>query len=148
MSMDTIESLEAQNPVPPPIDIKSVIKQYNKLSNRYDRDKAKLTKLYHELDDLEQIILAYGKKNKMEKFSIDGVSATIADSFRAKYDPAQWAGIVKWASDNGYLDIIQRRLTDTRLLALQDAGVAFPPGLSLESFKKLSIRRSAAAKGK
>jgi hypothetical protein len=78
-----------------------------------------------------------------DKISVKGVLAVGFDdqAMRAKYDPEKWPGIVKWAGETGNEHILQRRITDAKVVDLVANGVALPDGLSLEQFVKVSIRK-------
>lgn len=78
-----------------------------------------------------------------DKISIKGVLSVGFDdgAMRAKYDPEKWPSIVKWAGETGNEHVIQRRITDAKILDLVKNGVALPDGLSLEAFTKVSIRK-------
>jgi len=77
-----------------------------------------------------------------EKTSAHGVTASIVTKWRAKYAPEKWSDLVKWAVANGYDYLIQRRLTDTKVMELVDRGVELPDGLSVESYKDINFRRT------
>ena len=130
-----------------PPTIKEVLKRYASCTRRLDKINKQKSSAEVEKQALEHRLLQYGKAMKLDKFAGGGVSVTLSDGFRGKYNPAQWPDIVKWLVNNGYDGAIQRRLTDSKLLEMSDAGVAFPPGLSMESYKKISVRRTAEAKG-
>jgi hypothetical protein len=77
-----------------------------------------------------------------EKTSAHGVTASIVTKWRAKYAPDKWSDLVKWAAGNGYDYLIQRRLTDSKVMELVDQGVELPDGLSVESYKDINFRRA------
>jgi hypothetical protein len=91
---------------------------------------------------IERELMQFHESTGLESCSGAGMSVTFNDdAMRAKYDPEQWPGIVKWAVESGHDYIIQRRLTDAKILDLVANGVALPEGLTLEPFVKMNIRR-------
>lgn len=93
-------------------------------------------------DQLEGRLLAYHKDTGLQSLSGAGLTVSFDPAaFRAKYDPAKWSDVVKWAVETGNDFIVQRRLSDAKVVELFDGGVALPDGLSLENYVKVSIRR-------
>lgn len=93
-------------------------------------------------DVLELRIRLAMESQGTEKTSAHGVTASIVTKWRAKYTPEKWGDLVKWAAHNGYDYLIQRRLTDSKVMELVDNGVELPDGLSVESYKDINFRRS------
>jgi len=92
---------------------------------------------------LEHQLLAFHEETGLEKLSGAGMSIGFDTSaMRTKYDPEKWREVLKWALDTGNDYIIQRKLTDSRVIELVKQGVALPTGLSLEPFVKMSVRRT------
>lgn len=75
------------------------------------------------------------------KVSGEGLTATWREKWRATYVPEKWPDIVRWAIDNGCDYIIQRRLTDAKVMSIVDSGGTLPDGLSVEAYTALDIRR-------
>jgi len=103
---------------------------------------AALKRARETCDVLELKIRLAMESQGTEKTSAHGVTASIVTKWRAKYTPEKWGDLVKWAAANGYDYLIQRRLTDTKVMELVDKGVALPEGLSVESYKDINFRRS------
>jgi len=70
-----------------------------------------------------------------------GLMMTVQLKFRAAYSPEKWPDIMRWCVENGHNYLIQRRLSDGKILDLVDAGVALPDGLTLEPYTDLAMRR-------
>jgi hypothetical protein len=93
---------------------------------------------------LEKKLLDYHESSGLESLSGGGLSVSFDDSaMRAKYEPDKWPQLLAWAAQTGNEHIIQRRLTDSRVLDLVKSGVALPEGLGLESYVKISIRKKS-----
>jgi uncharacterized protein YlxW (UPF0749 family) len=91
---------------------------------------------------LEAELLNFHASTGLNSCAGAGLSVTFDDgAVRAKYDPSKWADIVKWAVSTGNDHIIQRRLTDAKVIDLIENGTALPEGLTVESYTKLSTRR-------
>lgn len=73
---------------------------------------------------------------------IPGLSISVQQKFNAAYDPDKWGSIVKWAAENDYAHIVQRRISAAPLRELEIAGVALPDGLRVEPYLDMSTRRS------
>lgn len=71
-----------------------------------------------------------------------GLTVTLRDKWKAKYDPERWGDIVDWMRSIGRDDLVQRRLNDSKIMDLVDNGVALPDGLAVESFTQLEVRRA------
>lgn len=92
--------------------------------------------------ELEHALIGYHETTGLT--SVKGGGMTVSfddDALRAKYDPEKWQSIMQWAVQSGHDYIVQRRLTDAKVIALIKDGVELPEGLSLESFCKISTRR-------
>ncbi|MCC6661728.1 MAG: hypothetical protein IT437_12680 [Phycisphaerales bacterium] len=76
------------------------------------------------------------------KVAGDGLSVTWREKWKANYEPQKWAAIVKWAVESGNDHIIQRRLTDAKVMSIVDSGGTLPDGLSVEAYTALDIRRT------
>jgi hypothetical protein len=91
---------------------------------------------------LERELLAFHEDSGLDSLAGAGLSVSFdAAAMRAKYEPERWADIVRWAVTTGHDHIIQRRLTDAKVLDLIENGVELPPGLTVENYTKLSVRR-------
>ncbi len=100
------------------------------------------TALSKRKTELEGKLLDIQKSSGLSSFADFGVSVTFdTGAFRAKYDPEKFNDVMKWAVETGNEFIIQRRLTDAKILGLIDEGVSLPEGLSVESYTKISVRR-------
>ena len=92
--------------------------------------------------EIERALLEYQKATGVEALKGGGMSVTFdADAMRAKYDPERWDAIIRWAVEQNQTHIIQRRMTDAKVIDLVNTGVALPDGLTLEPYVKLSTRR-------
>jgi hypothetical protein len=93
-------------------------------------------------DELEGEIMRRLEASGAESISAAGITFTVKTKFRASYDPAEWSEIVRWAAGSGLDYIVQRRLNDAKILELVDKGVILPDGLTIQSYKDLTFRRS------
>lgn len=78
----------------------------------------------------------------IDKASGSGLTASLRDRMKAKYDPEKWEQIVAWAVSSGHDHIVQRRLTDAAVVELVTNGIVLPDGLSVESFTDIDVRRT------
>ena len=125
-----------------PATLGQLLAEFRKAQDHKDDCDAALKRAREACDNLEYRIREAMEAAGTEKTSAHGVTASIVTKWRAKYDPAHWGDLVKWAASNGYDYLIQRRLTDTKVMELVDKGVELHPGLSVESYKDINFRRS------
>jgi hypothetical protein len=115
--------------------LRAVIDEREKLATA-DRELSK------EKERLEASLLSFHNESGLDSLSGAGLSVSFdGEAMRAKYEPDRWAEIVKWAVSTGNDHIIQRRLTDAKVLDLIEQGVELPAGLTVENYTKLSVRR-------
>lgn len=92
--------------------------------------------------ELESTLTRHAHDQGLESLTGGGVSVSFdPTAMRATYDPQKWRDICRWAGETGNDFIIQRRLTDAKVMSLVDAGIALPDGLGVESYTKVSARR-------
>jgi len=103
-----------------------------------DRDR----EIGTQLQSLERELLQYHEATGLLKIAGDGMSVSFdPDALRAKYEPEKWKEVVAWAVASGNEHIIQRRLTDSKVVDLIASGIPLPDGLSVETYTKMNIRR-------
>ena len=115
---------------------------FRQIRDEIDEVEGRLKILKQELHNQEVKILEHLSENGIDSIKAAGVTFSVKEKFRATYDPELWPRIMDWATGAGYQHIIQRRLSDAKVLELIDAGVALPEGLSIQSYKDLAFRRS------
>lgn len=129
----------------PELPISELLAQYRTVVDLLDEVNARKTTLEKQKEALKYDILgamtASGFTEDGAKVAANGVSATRGTKFRAVYQPEKWPELVKWCAEHGRADLIQRRLTDSRVLEMVDAGEPLPEGVNLEPFQELSLRR-------
>jgi len=124
------------------MDIDTTLEEWCEVRGAIDDLNARLKVLSKDRIHLEKRILEYSEETELTKFGNDAVTVSVNnDALRAKYNPETWPEIIKWAVETSNDHIIQRRLTDAKVVELFNAGTEFPDGLSLEQYAKLSIRR-------
>lgn len=106
-----------------------------------ERIAAEEKRLGERKRQLEKELADFAKTTGVDKFSGAGMSVAFAEKMRARYEPNKWHDIASWAVSTGNDHIIQRRLTDAKVLELVDSGVALPDGLTLEAYTDISLRR-------
>lgn len=125
--------------------VADLLAEYRRLSDRDDELAAEKSAIYKRFCELEHEIAAAmdaaGMTDDGAKVSASGMSVTRRTKFRAKYDPALWASLVRWSVETNRTDLIQRRLADAKILELHDAGEVLPEGLTLEAYKSIDARR-------
>ena len=92
--------------------------------------------------EIRERLKASGKWEAGCGMKIPGLSVNVQQKYNAAYDPDKWDSIVKWAASEGYTHIVQRRLSAGPLRELEIGGVALPPGLRVEPYLDMGIRRS------
>lgn len=111
------------------------------LHDRRDELNSLLSEVNKGIAEADDAIIARLAETGTTKAANDRLSVSITKKWRATYDPEKWDAIVRSLVDAGYGHVIQRRMTDAKVLEMFDNGVALPDGLRLEAFDDLSHRR-------
>lgn len=115
------------------------------LHDRKDELNADLSAVNKSIADVDAALMKQLRESGQTKASDDRVTVSVKTGWRAKYDPEQWPAIMEELVKSGHGHIIQRRLTDAKVVEMAENGVALPAGLSLESFDNLSFKRLTSA---
>lgn len=116
-------------------ELRSVIDERERLSEQDSRLSKRKSAIEFEL-------LGIHAATGLESLSGNGMGVTFKDdAMRARYAPEQWNAIAKWAAETGNMHIIQRRLSDAKIVDLVMEGVQLPEGLTLETYTSISTRR-------
>lgn len=116
-------------------ELKDVIDQREELA-RQDRE------LSGRRQRLEKELVDYHERTGLEQIAGAGLTVRFDPAAtRCRYDPDRWQEIVRWAVQTDNLHVIQRRLTDGKIIELVENGTPLPEGLTLESYVGLSVRR-------
>ena len=91
--------------------------------------------------EIELTLMGVANSTGLESFTGGGIRVGFSDKFRAVYNPEKWSDVVRWAVETNNTQIIQRRTSDAKIIDLHDSGVALPEGLTLESYRDISVRR-------
>jgi hypothetical protein len=116
-------------------ELRSIIDQREQLA-RQDKE------LSERRSAIERQLLDFHHSSGLDSLSGGGLGVGFdPTALRAKYEPEQWNNIAQWAVATHNEHIIQRRLSDAKIVELIDSGVELPAGLSVEQYVKISIRR-------
>jgi uncharacterized protein YlxW (UPF0749 family) len=115
--------------------LRAVIDEKERVAQR----DAELSKMKAEL---EAEVRKFHEVSGLSQFRGAGLTISVSEKMRAAYEPEHWPAIAKWAVDTGHEYIIQRRLTDKKVLELIDNGVPLPEGLTVKGYTDISIRRN------
>lgn len=123
----------------------TLLAEYRRLLDLKDEQNEAVSGTNRQLEKIEAKIrdglTARGQMVKGAKTGIDGLTLTVAEKWRAKYEPELWPTIVEWAGAHGMSHLVQRRLNDKAVMELVDSGQGLPVGLSVEAFLDLNFRR-------
>lgn len=111
------------------------------LHDRKDELNAELTAVNKDLDSVDHRIIDALKASEQSKATANGITVSLGTTWRASYAPEMWEGIVKWAVQNDMTYLVQRRLSDSKVMELVDRGIQLPDGLKVEGYANLSHRR-------
>lgn len=93
---------------------------------------------------IERDIQRFSETHGVNKFSGGGLSVSVQDKLRVTYVPEEWPNFLRWAIETGNDHLIQRRITENKVLDLMASGTVVPAELvKTEAYRKVSIRRSA-----
>lgn len=127
----------------PAVNVQSLLAELHQLSGHIDELNAELARCNKRWAVIEQSLLDFSNANGIDSFRGAGITVSFDTSaFRATYAPERWVDVVRWAVASGNEHIVQRRLTDKKVIDLVDAGIALPEGLNLEQFTKISVKRT------
>jgi len=115
---------------------------YARLDAEVDERDVITSRLIDQREECRTAIMRLMVAQGTEKASAAGLTVSTREKFRARYEPDKWPDIVRWAVESGNDHIVQRRLTDAKVLELIDNGVPLPDGLGVEAFTALDVRRT------
>lgn len=120
--------------------------EYRRLWDESDALTAKQKDINARMGDIERDIREAmknaGKVNDGDADTVAGVMRmTIRQKWRAGYEPDKWSDIVRWCVENGYDYLIQRRLSDAKVMDLVDNGISLPDGLQVSPYEDVDFRR-------
>lgn len=122
--------------------VEALLSELHSTMNEADDLNERLAVVKARRDQIERDLLAFHKTTGLTSFSGAGIGVTVDPSaMRAGYDPEKWNDLVNWCAATGNQHLIQRRLTDSRVIDLWETTGALPEGLKLESYTKISVRR-------
>lgn len=124
------------------IPVTSLLEELRGIIDERETIAARDSTLSRRKSEIEVALLSYHDATGLESVKGGGMSVSFdGDACRAKYDPEKFNEIMAWAVATGNQHILQRRLTDARIVSLIKDGVALPDGLSVEPYTKISTRR-------
>lgn len=128
------------------IDFGVLLASLREIRDQKDAINAQLKKLNEREAEAERAILdamtAAGLTAPGQAVKAACGSATRHVKWRAAYDPERWPQVVEWCCNQGRTDLIQRRLTDAKIMELVDSGTTLPEGMTVQPFEELYFRRS------
>jgi hypothetical protein len=93
-----------------------------------------------EQDRIEKALVDKAEREGVENFKGHGLTVSVENKLRARYDPARWDELVKWAVANGMTHLIQRRLNDSHFREMIENGDAIPDAVTMEAYTTLSVK--------
>ena len=123
---------------------KELAVRYSDLRKKHDDLTSEASAIKNEMDEIEDAMLKSMLDEELEPgegLKCNGLSFTLREKSVVGYEPEHWEGICKFAVENGYTSMIQRRINDKIALELMMDGKA-PEGLKLTTIKRLEVRKS------
>lgn len=124
-----------------PINMEATLAEYMGLIAERERLNELDRRLGKRKGEIESQLIRFSETSGLKSFEDERIRITVDEKMRAKYDPEQWPNIMKWAAESGHDFIIQRRLSDQRVISLIVEGVELPDGLTTEPYMHVSFRR-------
>jgi hypothetical protein len=118
--------------------------KYSELRKKHDDLQSELSAIKNEMDEIEDTMLkgmVEGGSEPGDAFKCNGLSFTLREKNVVGYEPEHWEGICKFAVENGFTSMIQRRINEKVALELMMDGRA-PEGLKLTTIKRLEVRKA------
>lgn len=122
-------------------DMNALMKEARSIIDELEKIGEVDKRLRSRKSEIELELMRFSESSGLETFSSDDLTCTISEKTRACYDPAKWNEVVKWAVDTGNEIVIQRRLSDARLVEIATSGTALPAGIRLEPYSAVAFRR-------
>jgi hypothetical protein len=119
-----------------------VIEEFADIVDHIQEHRNSITLLTEQKDSLEWELRKIAEETGLDDFKTDRITIKVGEKVVARYEPDKWHEVVKWCLDNDLLDVLQRRLTASKLQSLAEDGVALPDGIWLESIDNVSFRRN------
>lgn len=125
--------------------------------------KSRAAKAVEEIEyRIRDLFEKTGRWEKGVSAKASGVTVSVVEKVRATYDPAKWPDVVRWAVQNDYTYIVQRRLNDKAIAELvmppsaeeiaaekkirgegwEWKATPLPDGLGIEYHKEIAFRRA------
>jgi hypothetical protein len=119
-----------------------LLSELRSVMDEQDETNKRLSDLRVRRDAIEARLIDLHKVTKLTTFANDVLTVNVApDTMRVGYDPDRWDSIVKFFVDAGRIDVVQRRLSESKILELLDSGAELPDGLKFDGYTKISVRR-------
>jgi hypothetical protein len=122
--------------------IGELVADYAALTAEIDEAELAIAVLVRKKNDLKSAIRHMMTEQGLDRTSSSGLTLSVVTKLKARCEPDKWPSVVRWAVENGYDHIVQRRLTDAKVLELVDNGIALPDGLGVETYPDLSIKKA------
>jgi len=119
-----------------------VIEEFADIVDQIQEHKDSINLLTERKESLEWELRKISEETGLDDFKTDSSNIKVGEKMVARYEPDKWHDVVKWCLDNDLLDVLQRRMTASKLQSLAEDGVALPDGIWLESIDKVSFRRN------
>jgi len=119
-----------------------VIEEFADIVDQIQEHKDSINLLTEQKESLEWELRKISEETGLDDFKTDRINIKVGEKMVARYEPDKWHDVVKWCLDNDLLDVLQRRMTASKLQSLAEDGVALPDGIWLESIDKVSFRRN------
>jgi len=119
-----------------------VIEEFADIVDQIQEHKDSINLLTEQKESLEWELRKISEETGLDDFKTDRINIKVGEKMVARYEPDKWHYVVKWCLDNDLLDVLQRRMTASKLQSLAEDGVALPDGIWLESIDKVSFRRN------
>lgn len=119
-----------------------VIEEFADIVDQIQEHKDSISLLTELKGRLEWELMKIAEETGLDDFKTERINVKVGEKVVARYEPDKWHDVVKWCLDNDLLDVIQRRMTASKLQSLAEDGVALPDGIWLESIDKVSFRRN------
>jgi len=115
-------------------ELRSIVDQSDALNEQ-------LADLSKRKREIENGLIAFSDDSGLTSFATEGLAIAVRAKERAKYDPEKWDDLMKWAAENDKTYVVQRRLSDAKILEMVANGEPLPDGLSIEPYSQVSYRR-------
>lgn len=122
--------------------LEDLAERYVRLGEQRAELETQAKRLKAEQSDIERMFMRAAEDNGMDKFTAGPLSISVKDEITFRHRPENWNEVMELCFEHGRYDAVQKRPNSKVLQELVEEGV-LPMGLlTVDTFKKVSVRKA------